>query len=106
MAGNWDPFDPVQHRTMFYEKIQQADKTFIRFLPFYMVQYPNMHGKMFEPVDCLKRKQLGGDASNSSAYAMKEINEIIEYDPKSKIFYAEDAPDTTLHAFGGCEWPR
>ena len=104
--ANWDPFDPVTHRTLFFEKIQQADKVLLLFLPFYQVAYPGIHGRAFEPVDCLKRRDLGGDAANSSKFAKKEINEIIELDPKARLFTAEDDTVLQLHAFGGCEWPR
>lgn len=104
--GNWDPFDPVFHRVLFFEKIQQANVTLIRFLPVYQVAYPGLHGRAFEPVDCLKRKQLGGDANNSSEYAKKEVNEVVEFDGKMRLFAGEDATDVNLHSFGGCEWPR
>lgn len=109
MGANWDSGDPVNHRILYYERIQQGEKSLIRFFPWYQVQYPGMHGKMFEPVDCLKRKQLGGDVNNSSQYPEKEINEIREYDGRQKLFVGENNGDGTeivLHTCDAWEWPR
>lgn len=107
--GNWDPFDPVTSRTAFFEVIKQGATRLIRWLPFYQVDYPGLHGRAFEPVDCLKRKQMGGAATNSSECALKEIHEMRELDDKARIFAEELRVDSNilqLHAFGGCEWPR
>lgn len=105
--ANWDTDDPVTRRTMFYEKVKQGDKELIRFLPFYQVNYPGLGGKVFEPVDCLKRRQSGGSTLNSSVLARKEINEIREMDAYANLVNCEKKMDgtlRTLHSFAW-DWP-
>lgn len=105
--GTWNPGDPVVHRTLFYERVRQGDKELVRFLPFYLVRYPGMSGKVFEPVDCLKRRQMANFSANTSAYPKKEIHELREMHGYASLVNCEKSPDGTkmvLHSFGW-DWP-
>jgi len=98
----------ICHRVGYYELVSRVNpiglqKRVIKPLPFHVVQVPGMPGKLFEPADCMKRNDIAG-----AQFAIKEIHELKEYDPKQMVNYEETAPDgvrISLHGFGGWDWP-
>lgn len=103
MAGR-DTYDKIATRTAYYEVIKTGGVTIIHDLPFYTVTYPGAATMMFEPIDCMARRQNGAEANNSSAYEFKDVHERRELDPRAKINYCQQS-DTSLHSFGW-SWPR
>jgi hypothetical protein len=105
----FDDRDKIYKRVAYFERFRQSDKDIIRQLPFYEVNYPNLAGKMFEPVDAMPRRDDGNGATYSSVAAYKDVNELTEFIPRQKMTYAEDGlkegEDTNLHSFGW-DWPR
>lgn len=102
-----DRYDNVCNRTAFYERIKTDGVEILMDLPFYFVTYPGV-GSMFEPVDCMKRRQNAEDATNSSIGNFKDVHDRKEYDYHAKINYCKASPDgtdVTLHSFSW-DWPR
>jgi hypothetical protein len=96
--------DIVVNRVLFYERRTSDGVERFRFLPFYLVTVIGAaSGKMFEPVDCLKRMDI-----RNVACADKNVHQIKEFDGNAKIFASENKPDgreCTLHSFRSWEWP-
>jgi len=101
--GN-DSYDPVVHRTLYFERIRRDDKEFMLFMPAYTVTYPGLGGSVFEPVDCLLRVQGPQDGSNSSQSKIKDINEVREWVGHISRCQENNPVILTLHSFHG--WPR
>ena len=93
----------VVFRTIFFERLNRFNKDTYRFLPFYMVTMPEMHGKLFEPVDCFGRVN-----PNNPVKGYKEVNALVEFDGRAKMFHSEinpDGQDCQLHKFQSWDWP-
>lgn len=103
--GN-DSYDPVVHRTLYYERIRRDNQDFLLFQPVYSVTYPGLPSMALEPTDCRMRVQGPDDTDgNSSMSKYKDVNEVREWDAKvAQCRGTEHNIPLTLHAFNG--WPR